>query len=819
MKLEIVFILGPGRSGTSLVTQLLHLAGVGLSRDLVPADQANPAGYWEDRYIVEIHRDLLDALGLDDLISATVPLPGDWMKHPAASVAKGKLKAYIEAAMAWENKAWGIKDPRLSLLIPLWQEICFEVNIPTRYVFCLRHPSSVANSMHNAYGLDAAIGEAVWLNRVAVSLSHMQDEFCLVHYEDLLADPAPLARQLLAYVQGRPEAEISLAPLLGSNNLVKHELNHATRASPPASPLTAQMYRALRGLSGVTRVTEAVRDCVDEYMRFCDEQKGWRKCIETRRAKDLQLRAKLRAVRERRDQLEKVLREQTKEEKALRVNLQTVQRALDETRSSRAFILSKYFTEASHSYLEVLKLPYRCWRFLFGPGEHAQSLREKLEHLRIRLSSGSHSARRIEVTLHSWSLKMTLMDMLLSDGSVVESALRSLSRDFPLVASDVVAEKGILSEKSRKKVLYLGPMAFTEGIWDTRAKYIFPDLFEEIHEQADIFMMTGPVPPFAKESLHALCGRYGIMHFEASTEGGVGIRTDVWFSETLQLANVIRPDVVTNIFGAIALGFTIGMIGRLLSCRSVLRFAGDEIGTRKLLGTYDEKPERLGRDLLDQTLAIALADAIITMSPWEQKRMQDIVTDGTKVRVCIRGVDLNKFSPKRERNAPEYVRFLYVGRKSLEKGYDLIERAANVVREKRPEIEFVFAGNFPVEQHGNRTYVGFVQSEDLPALYDQADALVLTSRTEGFPQVVAEAMAMGKPCILPEEPFGQMFRHEEDVLLTPLDAESIADSVLRLYNDPSLAARLGSASRRIAQTTLDRNLCKGVYRKIILGES
>ena len=80
-------------------------------------------------------------------------------------------------------------------------------------------------------------------------------------------------------------------------------------------------------------------------------------------------------------------------------------------------------------------------------------------------------------------------------------------------------------------------------------------------------------------------------------------------------------------------------------------------------------------------------------------------------------------------------------------------------------------------------------------------------------------MAMGKPCILPEQPFGQMFRHEEDVLLTQLDAQSLADAVLRLYSDPTLGDLLAQSSLRIARTELDRQRWKGLYRSIILGAS
>jgi glycosyltransferase involved in cell wall biosynthesis len=204
------------------------------------------------------------------------------------------------------------------------------------------------------------------------------------------------------------------------------------------------------------------------------------------------------------------------------------------------------------------------------------------------------------------------------------------------------------------------------------------------------------------------------------------------------------------------------------------------------------------------------------MSPWEQQRVRSLVADAGKVVVCMRGVDLRRFAPRDGAGRP-CRRFLYVGRKSFEKGYDLMEEAASIVGAKQPAVEFVFAGNFNVGESGNRKYVGFVQPEDLPALYASVDAVILPSRSEGFPQVLAEAMAMGKPCIVPEVPFGAMFRHEHDVLLTQTGGESLAHAVLRLHADPALCRKLAEASLRFARAELDRDRWRAAYRSNILG--
>src|SRR5580700_1160835 len=61
-KQKIVVVLGMHRSGTSLLTNLLTALGVDLGSDLVPADDNNPAGYWEQLDINRTQDRLLSRL-------------------------------------------------------------------------------------------------------------------------------------------------------------------------------------------------------------------------------------------------------------------------------------------------------------------------------------------------------------------------------------------------------------------------------------------------------------------------------------------------------------------------------------------------------------------------------------------------------------------------------------------------------------------------------------------------------------------------------------------------------------------------------------
>ena len=60
-----ICIAGMHRSGTSMVTKLLHLCGLylGEESDLMAATLENPEGYWENARFVGVNDDLLAHVG------------------------------------------------------------------------------------------------------------------------------------------------------------------------------------------------------------------------------------------------------------------------------------------------------------------------------------------------------------------------------------------------------------------------------------------------------------------------------------------------------------------------------------------------------------------------------------------------------------------------------------------------------------------------------------------------------------------------------------------------------------------------------------
>jgi hypothetical protein len=59
----VILVLGMHRSGTSALTGTLAKLGASLPKDLMPANESNPRGYWESLGLVKLHDELLASAG------------------------------------------------------------------------------------------------------------------------------------------------------------------------------------------------------------------------------------------------------------------------------------------------------------------------------------------------------------------------------------------------------------------------------------------------------------------------------------------------------------------------------------------------------------------------------------------------------------------------------------------------------------------------------------------------------------------------------------------------------------------------------------
>jgi glycosyltransferase involved in cell wall biosynthesis len=180
-------VLGMHRAGTSAVAGVLSALGVDFGQRLVPAaPDNNETGFWEHRDVVAVHERLLGQLGSSwhDLR----PLPPAWIRSAAAQEAQADLVHILKRDFR-SSAVWGVKDPRICRLLPLWSHVFARLQARSRFVIVWRHPADTAASLARRDGFSTARGLALWLTHMlAAEGATRRLRRAVVSYEDLLSD-------------------------------------------------------------------------------------------------------------------------------------------------------------------------------------------------------------------------------------------------------------------------------------------------------------------------------------------------------------------------------------------------------------------------------------------------------------------------------------------------------------------------------------------------------------------------------------------------------------------------------------------------------
>ena len=211
------FILGCGRSGTSLTAGLLSQAGYFMGEELYPGDEGNPKGYFEDREVNAINEGLLAQLipgpryRLTDKLMGRPRPTARWFRWLAELRAdqvvrcSSKLAERIEVLMT--HRPFCFKDPRFSYTLEAWRRYA-----PEAAMICVfRRPAASAASMVAEAARDKLLVDGapveyarairVWRAVYGYTLDvqyPVGGDWLFVHYEQLMGGAAfPAIEQLL----------------------------------------------------------------------------------------------------------------------------------------------------------------------------------------------------------------------------------------------------------------------------------------------------------------------------------------------------------------------------------------------------------------------------------------------------------------------------------------------------------------------------------------------------------------------------------------------------------------------------------------------
>ncbi len=150
---------------------------------------------------------------------------------------------------------------------------------------------------------------------------------------------------------------------------------------------------------------------------------------------------------------------------------------------------------------------------------------------------------------------------------------------------------------------------------------------------------------------------------------------------------------------------------------------------------------------------------------------------------------------------------LAVGRLERQKNYPSLIQAFQQLADAFPDWRLVILGEGSQRQalEAQVTAAGLQARISLPGRagnvgqwYEAADLYVMSSRFEGFPNTLAEAMAHGLPAVSFDCDTGprDIIRHEVDGLLVPAaDVPALASALRRLMADEALRQRFGERAR------------------------
>lgn len=199
-------------------------------------------------------------------------------------------------------------------------------------------------------------------------------------------------------------------------------------------------------------------------------------------------------------------------------------------------------------------------------------------------------------------------------------------------------------------------------------------------------------------------------------------------------------------------------------------------------------------------LAVKFVREIWFLNPSDRDLfLQMVNVPGYKVRVIPgEGIDTGRFVPAETHCKDGRFRFLYAGRLVWSKGFRELEKAAEIIRQRYPEVIIQLLGfieqqnpdGIPEEQIKAWQQAGLFEyagaTEDVLPWLHQADCAILPSYREGLSRILLEAASSGLPAIATEVPgCREVIGHGVTGLLcNPYNAADLAERMEQMIQLP-----------------------------------
>jgi len=201
-KRVLALTTGMHRSGTSLCANILHLLGVDMTTEYRIGVDENERGFWERFEFTMFHNKILTHLGRAwGGALHSLPIPPGWWRHPNFRELNDELTDLARIFFDNPDRPFGIKDPRLCLLMPMWTNLASRLDLDVKVIINIRHPLAVAASLKRRDGFDHAYSLYMWLAyNLNILNSTSSEQRLIVEYETWFKAPLEQAGRLLDFL-------------------------------------------------------------------------------------------------------------------------------------------------------------------------------------------------------------------------------------------------------------------------------------------------------------------------------------------------------------------------------------------------------------------------------------------------------------------------------------------------------------------------------------------------------------------------------------------------------------------------------------------
>ena len=172
-----------------------------------------------------------------------------------------------------------------------------------------------------------------------------------------------------------------------------------------------------------------------------------------------------------------------------------------------------------------------------------------------------------------------------------------------------------------------------------------------------------------------------------------------------------------------------------------------------------------------------------------------------------------------------------IGRLSPEKDVATFLEAAGFLSKKYKQLKFIVVGNGPEDEKLKKLaesrnlkekvqFLGFIK--EMESVYRSLDLLVISSKTEGIPLVILEAMKHAVPVVsckvggIPEV----IENGVDGILVEPGNSHAIAEAIEKLLIDGNLYKRISKQALKKVETSFNRGIwikkIEEIYQSMVM---